>query len=76
MHSRSTTQKLLRGASRWLLLHIMLHPLNLAIVRLAKVSLQLETLTEFAEYHLKDDFEKAEMLAEACLHLPNFGIIL
>lgn len=46
-----------------------------ALMQRQKVSLQLETLSEFAEYHKCHDAEGGpEMLAEACLAIPNFGM--
>ena len=38
-----------------------------------KVSLQLETLTEFAEHHLEDHLSNSYMLAEACIALKKYG---
>lgn len=38
-----------------------------------KVSLQLETLTEFAEHHLEDRLSNSYLLAEACIALKKYG---
>ncbi len=41
------------------------------ILKRRRVALQLETLTEFAEHHLRDgDLSRVELLAAACLSLP------
>jgi hypothetical protein len=42
---------------------------------LKTIHVQLETLVEFAEHHLKDFFyDQVQLLVEACLALDNFGI--
>jgi len=46
---------------------------NLTPMIKRKVSLQLETLTEFAEHHLKDHLSNSYMLAEACIALKKYG---
>jgi hypothetical protein len=46
-----------------------------ALARRQRTAQQLETLTEFAAHHLGDNFERAHMLAEACLALNKQGQI-
>lgn len=47
-----------------------------ALARRQKNALQLETLTEFAEHHIQGgSYEATKYLAEACLMLPNYGMI-
>ncbi len=44
-----------------------------ALARRQRTALQLETLTEFAEHHLGEQYALSTELAEACLLIPNFG---
>lgn len=36
-------------------------------------AIQLETLLEFAEHHLKESYDGIELLAQACLESHHFG---
>jgi hypothetical protein len=44
-----------------------------ALARRQRTALQLETLTEFAEHHLGEQYALSAGLAKACLLIPNFG---
>jgi hypothetical protein len=48
-----------------------------SLARRQRSALQLETLTEFAEHHLREgNYENAVLLAEAAFVIPDYGKVL